>query len=130
MRSILMLHHTTTYGSTRMSNDKPFSIDENKPTDWFEPLYAGSNTDGEGVPWANMGIHPAFDGWLKDHPLDGAGKRALVVGCGMGDDAIELEKRGFAVTAFDVADSAIRPHSAVESIPDDKNTPTGTSATW
>ena len=30
------------------------------------------------------------------------------MGCGMGDDAIELESRGFEVTAFDVSKSAIR----------------------
>lgn len=84
-----------------------FSIDENQPTNWFEPLYAGTNANGEGVPWANMDTHPAFRGWLDQHTLAGAGKKALVVGCGMGDDAIELEALGFAVTAFDVAESAI-----------------------
>jgi SAM-dependent methyltransferase len=32
---------------------------------------------------------------------------AIVVGCGLGDDAEELTRRGFAVTAFDVSPSAI-----------------------
>lgn len=104
-----------------MSNDDKaqFSIEENKPVDWFEPLYAGANAKGEGVPWANMAVHPSFDVWLKQSQLEGAGKSALVVGCGMGDDAIALEKLGFQVTAFDVSESAIKlcqerfPQSAV-----------------
>ena len=29
-------------------------------------------------------------------------------GCGMGDDAIELERLGFVVTAFDVSHTAIK----------------------
>jgi 2-polyprenyl-3-methyl-5-hydroxy-6-metoxy-1,4-benzoquinol methylase len=92
-----------------MSTEKnnTFKIDENRPTDWFEPLYANSATDGKGIPWANMKTHPSFAGWLEKNNLDGAGKSALVVGCGMGDDAIELESRGFEVTAFDVSNTAI-----------------------
>lgn len=97
-----------------------FSVQENQPTNWFEPLYAGSDTNGEGVPWANMATHPSFDSWLTKNSLEGDGKLALVVGCGMGDDAIELETRGFKVTAFDVSETAIKfckerfPQSKVE----------------
>jgi 2-polyprenyl-3-methyl-5-hydroxy-6-metoxy-1,4-benzoquinol methylase len=89
-------------------NQDRYSIQENQPSKWFEPLYAGSNTKGEGVPWANMDTHPSFRRWLTRNPLDGDGKSALVVGCGMGDDAIELESLGFQVTAFDVSVSAIQ----------------------
>ena len=80
---------------------------EERPTDWFEPLYASSNTSGEGVPWANMQTHPYFQEWLETHSMDGQGKKAMVVGCGLGDDAIELENLGYEVTAFDVSESAI-----------------------
>ena len=62
---------------------------------------------GTGVPWANIETHPSFREWLNRNPLDGHGKMALVVGCGMGDDAIELASRGFAVTAFDVSEAAV-----------------------
>ncbi len=95
-------------------------LSEEKPTDWFENLYAGSNTSGEGVPWANMDTHPVFKDWLSKNSISGKGKKALVVGCGLGDDAIALEKLGFKVTAFDVAESAIDlckkrfPESAVQ----------------
>jgi cyclopropane fatty-acyl-phospholipid synthase-like methyltransferase len=66
-----------------------------------------------------MKTHPSFAKWLGRNPQDGDGKSALVVGCGMGDDAIELETLGFQVTAFDVSASAIEyckerfPHSKV-----------------
>ena len=86
---------------------KRFSIQEEQPSDWFEPLYSSSSKDGGGVPWANMKTHPSFANWLGQNPQDGEGKLALVVGCGMGDDAIELEALGFHVTAFDVSATAI-----------------------
>lgn len=101
-------------------NQDQFSVKENQPSNWFEPLYANSDTNGEGVPWANMKTHPSFAKWLTENPLEGNGKSALVVGCGMGDDAVELEALGFQVTAFDVSETAIRfckerfPQSKVE----------------
>ena len=93
-----------------MKNKNPelILVEEGRPVDWFETLYAGSSTDGEGVPWANMTTHPSFADWLSKNPLDGKGKSALVVGCGMGDDAVELESLGFQVTAFDVSVSAVK----------------------
>lgn len=81
--------------------------DENNPTAWFDPLYRNADEDGTGVPWTNMATHPGFDAWLARNALDGQGKTALVVGCGMGDDAIELASHGFSVTAFDVSEAAI-----------------------
>lgn len=85
-----------------------FSIQEDRPSDWFEPLYSNASKEGEGVPWANMKPHPSFAEWLRQNPLTGNGKSALVVGCGLGDDAIELETLGFNVTAFDVSATAIK----------------------
>lgn len=82
-------------------------IDENNPTAWFEPLYAAGDAQGNGVPWAEMGVHPHFKAWLERYGLNPNGRRALVVGCGLGDDAIHLEQMGFEVTAFDVAESAV-----------------------
>ncbi len=86
---------------------KLLGVDENKPNDWFESLYSESNEAGEGVPWANMSPHPLFNSWMEENQLMGKGKTALVIGCGMGDDAIKLESHGFNVTAFDVSNSAI-----------------------
>lgn len=89
-------------------NQEKFSIQEGNPVDWFEPLYAKSTKNGEGVPWANMETHPSFRRWLNQNQLSGSNKSALVVGCGMGDDAIDLEGLGFQVTAFDVSETAIK----------------------
>jgi 2-polyprenyl-3-methyl-5-hydroxy-6-metoxy-1,4-benzoquinol methylase len=55
-----------------------------------------------------MKTHPSFSHWLSQNPLSANNNSALVVGCGMGDDAIELESLGFQVTAFDVSQSAIK----------------------
>jgi len=83
-----------------------FGVDQDKPVDWFESLYSGTSESGEGVPWANMAPHPIFKKWIET-PHNGSGKTALVVGCGLGDDAIELESKGYQVTAFDISQSAI-----------------------
>ena len=97
-----------------------FGVEENKPTNWFETLYSETNIDGKGVQWANMAPHPIFKKWIDKNLNLGKGKTALVVGCGLGDDAIELESHGFKVTAFDVSGSAIElckkrfPDSKVE----------------
>ena len=82
-------------------------IEENRPVEWFEIVYAESNKNGDGVPWANMDTHPVFKNWIAKNKIDGKGKSALVVGCGMGDDALALEELGFETTAFDVSTSAI-----------------------
>jgi SAM-dependent methyltransferase len=73
---------------------------------WFEALYAGAAGDTSVVPWADLAPNPHLLTWLNNRTPKPAG-RALVVGCGLGDDAEELAKRGLHVTAFDVAPSAI-----------------------
>jgi len=78
-----------------------------RPTGWFEPLYAGAAGDPDAVPWAEQAPHPYVMDWLDEPVLTPAGQRAVVVGCGLGDDAVELVRRGFEVTAFDVAPSAV-----------------------
>jgi SAM-dependent methyltransferase len=91
-----------------------------EPTAWFETLYREAGTDLGAVPWAEGRIHPLFEEWLaRGAGLAGGGK-ALVVGCGLGDDAEVLAGMGFRVTAFDVSPTAIGwcrrrfPGSAVE----------------
>jgi 2-polyprenyl-3-methyl-5-hydroxy-6-metoxy-1,4-benzoquinol methylase len=73
-------------------------------TQGFEQLYAEAGDDLEQVPWARLAPNPALVAWLDTRP---AGGRALVVGCGYGDDAEELARRGYAVTAFDLSATAI-----------------------
>ncbi len=81
------------------------SLSRGDPTGWFERLYARADQQGSGVPWASMAPDAGLVAWLDGRFATET--RALVVGCGLGDDAEELARRGFAVTAFDVAPSAI-----------------------
>lgn len=76
-------------------------------SDWFEPLYAEADGDTARVPWALPGAVPYLTDWLKKNEIDGSGRAAVVVGCGLGDDAEALAASGFDVTAFDVSQSAI-----------------------
>ncbi len=76
-------------------------------TGWFETLYSGAQQNPDIVPWAHASVHPLFTDWLEQNPLDGTGKRALVLGSGLGDDANKLADLGFDVTAFDISESAI-----------------------
>jgi SAM-dependent methyltransferase len=73
------------------------------PLGWFEELYAAA-PDARVIPWAAEQPHPLLVDWLDAHPVRG---RALVVACGLGDDAEELARRGLDVTAFDLSPSAI-----------------------
>lgn len=85
----------------------------------FEELYARAGEDLEAVPWAALAAHPALLAWLDRLPVP-HGQTALVVGCGLGDDAEELSRRGWRVAAFDIAPTAIArcrqrfPGSAVD----------------
>jgi len=72
------------------------------PIGWFEQLYQEHEQGQKVVPWADLGTNPN----LLEFP--GAGKTALTVGCGFGDDAEQLAAWGFETTAFDISATAIR----------------------
>ncbi len=83
------------------------SLDQGDATGWFEKLYANATTQGDGVPWAKMTPNRHLVQWLNKHHRPSSGQTALVIGCGLGDDAELLAEFGYQVTAFDVAPSAI-----------------------
>src|ERR1700749_2323026 len=72
----------------------------------FETIYAQAGADLTGIPWASLRPMPALVGWL-DRPPPPAGQTELVVACGLGDDAEEVSRRGYRVTAFDLVPAAI-----------------------
>lgn len=74
-------------------------------TGWLERLYAEAGQDTARVPWADRTVNPNLTTWLDRTAHRGG--RALVVGCGLGQDAEAVAARGYAVTAFDVAPSAV-----------------------
>ncbi len=82
-------------------------------------MYAAAGEDLAALPWASLKPFPLLVEWL-DRAGAGMGGRALVVGTGLGDDAEELARRGFDVTAFDFSPTAIErarerfPQSAVD----------------
>jgi 2-polyprenyl-3-methyl-5-hydroxy-6-metoxy-1,4-benzoquinol methylase len=86
------------------------SVAAGDATGWFERLYAEAEAGVSVVPWADGLPDPQLVEWADragSAGSDGAGRRALVVGCGFGYDAEFLAGRGFAVTAFDLSATAI-----------------------
>jgi SAM-dependent methyltransferase len=63
------------------------------------------------IPWDRGSVSPALLGWLDDNELQVG--RILIPGCGHGHEAIELARRGFQVTALDIAPTALT-HLAAE----------------
>ena len=77
-----------------------------EPTAWFETLYREAAEGSAVVPWADLVPNPELVDWLDSQHAAPVG-RALDVGCGYGDNAAELARRGFDVQAFDVSESAV-----------------------
>jgi SAM-dependent methyltransferase len=79
--------------------------DEADPTALFERMYGLASAGGETLPWDRGGPHPLIEEWARD--LQGAGRRALVVGSGLGTDAEYMASLGFDVAGFDVSPTAV-----------------------
>ncbi len=75
--------------------------------EWFEALYASSGGNADLIPWADGRPNPCLVEWMTEPGPPAPGSRALVVACGLGDDAEFLAARGLEVTAFDLSPSAI-----------------------
>jgi SAM-dependent methyltransferase len=77
-------------------------------TGWFDALYKEAAGDNEKIPWADLEPNRFFVEFAKKTNLQGNGRTALVIGCGLGDDALYLHNLGFKVTAFDISETAIK----------------------
>ena len=88
-----------------------------EPIEWFDQLYGIADRDSAKIPWARMLPNQIMMNWVNKNCRIG---KALVIGCGLGDDAIGLESIGFTVTAFDISEHCIEwckerfPNSGVE----------------
>jgi ubiquinone/menaquinone biosynthesis C-methylase UbiE len=71
---------------------------------WFDPLYEAAGREAAGVPWANLEACPAVAEYAASHSGPG---RAVIVGCGLGDDAEVVAAAGYVTTAFDVSEHAV-----------------------
>jgi SAM-dependent methyltransferase len=78
------------------------------PTGWFERLYREAAEGTSVVPWADLRPNPNLLDFWSRHAIPTAGKTALKIGCGLGDDAEQLAAWGFETTAFDISASAIQ----------------------
>jgi len=78
------------------------------PTGWFEVLYKEGEAGKTVVPWADRGANPGLIEFWRVNPQVADGKRALVIACGLGDDAEQLAEWGFETAAFDISETAIR----------------------
>jgi SAM-dependent methyltransferase len=94
-------------------------------TEWFDQLYAAGVAGRTEVPWSRTEPHALLAEWTAQSRLRGAGRTAIVVGCGLGADAEHIASLGFDTTAFDISPTAIRlarqryPTSSVRYIPAD-----------
>jgi SAM-dependent methyltransferase len=77
------------------------------PTGWFEPVYAAAGEGVTDVPWVDLEPNRHLRAWLEREGRAGEGRRAVVVGCGTGDDAELLREQGFETIGFDIAPTAI-----------------------
>lgn len=89
------------------------------PTGWFENIYKNANGNYKDVFWADLEPSPNLVVWVKKHPLKSKNSKAVVIGCGVGDDCEFLSQSGYEVIGFDISPSAIKlcinryPHSKV-----------------
>ncbi len=83
------------------------SLAQGDPTGWFDKLYIHAEGDASRIPWADRCVNPHLAAWLAKRGSEAQGQRALVVGCGLGDDAEALAALGYRVTAFDVSNAAV-----------------------
>jgi hypothetical protein len=107
------------------------SIARGDDTGWFEALYAAADQGAATVPWADLAPNPRLVTALAG--IAGRG-RAIVTGCGLGDDAEHVASLGFTTVAFDVSPTAVAaarrrfPRSAVEYVTADLLAPPHSSA--
>ncbi len=96
------------------------AIGRGDPTAWFDELYAAGSAGEVSMPWDRTEPQVDLRAWAEREAPDGSGRRAVVVGCGLGADAEYLASLGFATTAFDISPTAVgeargrNPESSVD----------------
>lgn len=90
------------------------AVSDGEPTRWFDELYSAGERGEHSLPWDRGAANALICDWADQR--EGAGARALVIGCGLGRDSEYLATLGYAVTAIDVAPTAIR--TAQQRFPD------------
>ena len=81
--------------------------EHNKISTWFDDLYKEHENEDKhhNIPWARKDVNPLLQTYLNED-IEHNG-RALVIGCGLGDDAYALDKAGYEVIAIDISQTAL-----------------------
>ncbi len=82
--------------------------EKDDPTGWFDSIYTDAQGDYKAVFWADLEANSYLIDWLKKNPNNSKDKKAIVIGCGVGDDAQALSEFNYDVTAFDISPAAIK----------------------
>ena len=78
---------------------------QKEATEWFDDHYKEADKELSAVAWARGEANPLLREYLEFINPEPA--RAIVIGCGLGDDAHALYEAGFDVTAIDISSEAI-----------------------
>ncbi|HRD60547.1 MAG TPA: class I SAM-dependent methyltransferase [Nocardioides sp.] len=99
------------------------AVADGEPTRWYDELWSAARQGDVALPWDHTDPHPVLRDWLGEWSAehgDGSGRRAVVVGCGLGADSEHLAARGWRTVAFDISPAAVTavrdryPDSAVD----------------
>lgn len=81
------------------------AVEDGDPTRWYDELWSAGARGEVPLPWDRTTPHPLLAAWTAEHGK-GEGRRAVVVGCGLGGDSEHLAREGWATTAFDISPAA------------------------
>lgn len=92
-----------------MLTHSSLAADAAELADRYEHLYRTASGDPTCLPWHHPGVNSVLTDWLNTHApgLVRPGERTVVVGCGLGDDVIELAGRGYDACGFDVSPTCV-----------------------
>lgn len=82
------------------------AVADGEPTRWYDELWSAAGRGEVPLPWDRTDPFPLLPSWADDLG-PGDGRRAVVVGCGLGADSEFLAARGWATTAFDISPAAV-----------------------
>ena len=82
------------------------AVADGEPTRWYDELWSAAGRGEVPLPWDHTDPHPVLAEWVARWG-EGAGRRAVVVGCGLGADSELLARHGWRTTAFDISPAAV-----------------------
>jgi len=74
---------------------------------FFENVYKNASENLDKIPWATFDANEYLQDFFKNKEKV-TNKKALVIGCGLGDDAQFLTKMGYIVDAIDISPTSIK----------------------